>query len=862
MAPKKETTQKTITKPAAGVEKAAAKALKAAPAEPPQVPKAASVEQIVPKAAGPPVEPQPMAPAVAGADVGVASAMAPAVAGAGSGNAAVGAPAASVPAVAGMQPAAPIKEDFVDGLMPARPVATPTGVEVPEPMVRRAAALRAKYRRDGGPICLPVEQVGFHPCNRNGQPPNGTRVVELCTEILAVGFDAEEANVGGLVVEAAPGSDRLHKFNADACENDSLLAPVVAGWISFGSLSHSHLHQILRNIKGKVLCNVGRACDADGRLDLGKLQGVDAAFAQAVTQGLRWEILSHAIEIEEPDGCAVIQAACNSKNSLFLMRHEMQALSELSTMTTASAVAEHALGWEAARQKLAQTLPGFATDAAFVDLFRFVVDLGANKAPFLADLQAFHAKFVDPKTRRARLSAFTALNLLPIGMPHMKVAGLKWLYTCMPRDGTFFLEGLSAAMTRKASTDASQKALWAEAEAILRFFHVTCLGGGHGHRGCGVGQVLGAEMRVKFLGNLDKEIFHDTAVARDDPEVSRIAQLRTTGQRYFARLGGLAPKASLPNWPFPWTTVVRQPAPAVAKASTPTLQPRILRFVDGRPVTGQDEYVPENPVEDLAWREFMSTKEVCTLLRDHAVQATVMMALYSLHAGLGFGPYPLQVQRGGDEKRIRVVAAVAVPKGGIKLVPLVNHPLRMAKQCQQGWAPDVVVEMQGERSTLYLAGTSSWPQRLESPAAGSATAVAVGAASAVAEGAAASSSDPMPVDGPKAMLATHEWKPNHWAALFWTVHRKDKADGTNMSFERVTSMQVMTNSSACIAEPLACTAEVQVPIMVNSVDLAPGDELVVHWPAKKSAATNTSEKKKQKSQTWVSQAAKKKAKTA
>ena len=62
-----------------------------------------------------------------------------------------------------------------------------------EPLTRQAAAFRVKYRRAGGLICFPLQQVGFHPQNRNGQPPNGERCAGLCEDILALGFDREEA---------------------------------------------------------------------------------------------------------------------------------------------------------------------------------------------------------------------------------------------------------------------------------------------------------------------------------------------------------------------------------------------------------------------------------------------------------------------------------------------------------------------------------------------------------------------------------------------------------------------------------------------------------------------------------------------
>ena len=71
------------------------------------------------------------------------------------------------------------------------------------PLITRAAAFRCKYRKHES-VRLLISQVGFHPANREGQPPSSARCVSLLQEILDIGFDVGEANAGGVVVE--PGS--------------------------------------------------------------------------------------------------------------------------------------------------------------------------------------------------------------------------------------------------------------------------------------------------------------------------------------------------------------------------------------------------------------------------------------------------------------------------------------------------------------------------------------------------------------------------------------------------------------------------------------------------------------------------------
>ena len=149
----------------------------------------------------------------------------------------------------------------------ASEIASSVGEVVDEPLVRQAAAFRTKYRVSDSLLRLPISQVGFHRHNRDGQPVSGLRCESLLKELLHYGFDVSEANTGGIVV-AAGGSDSIEHFNIGACAGDGKLAPVVTGFIKYGSLSHSHLHQVLKNIAAGVRADVPGICSGDGYLSL------------------------------------------------------------------------------------------------------------------------------------------------------------------------------------------------------------------------------------------------------------------------------------------------------------------------------------------------------------------------------------------------------------------------------------------------------------------------------------------------------------------------------------------------------------------------------------------------------------------
>ena len=489
-------------------------------------------------------------------------------------------------------------------------------------LVRRAAVLRLKYRKHPQLVRLPLDQVGFHPSNRDGQGPSADRCAGLLADIIKIGFDATEADTNGVVVEQRQGSSTIAHFNARVCDGDSAFAPVIPGAIAFGSLSHSHLNQILKNIKAGVQANVPSICDLSGRLSVQRLHAIDAPFAAAVTAGLLWEILASDIDVEEPEACSIIQSALNAKNSLFLLAHEMQAVSRMITLTTASAVAEARLSCQAAQLRLRETLPQFADDANFLDLYSFVIDLGAGRAPFLSDLKRFHEKFVDPMLRRVRLTAFQTVNTLPLDWPHLKVAAVKYMYI----EGKLsqgFCTHLTAKQVRVLLDTREARETSAVAEAVLQFFHVQCLD---------AMQTLAPPVATKFFGNVDKDVFATLlgaaslrGEAQTGPAEIRAALLQTGATSYRRLHKCLGSSVAVPAWP--WPAAPAQAARATVAPQAADLAPRLIEYsAEGKPLCAQD--VLRGAVEDFKWRPFMDTACVTAALHEDQCRAAVIAALH------------------------------------------------------------------------------------------------------------------------------------------------------------------------------------------------------------------------------------------
>jgi hypothetical protein len=265
-------------------------------------------------------------------------------------------------------------------------------------LIQQALVYRAKYRINDKSIRVSPAHIGFHPYNRNGQPPSSERCVNLLSEILVSGFDPAEADCNGVLVQEKPGDTTICDYNVQACEGNDQLASSVEGLaVTYGSLSHSHLNQVFKNILARLPIAGTKITNQGGCLDVSILEEKDPAFAKCCREGILWDILSHKIQTEEPEALNIVQAACNSKNAIALIPHEMEAISSLSRLCKGSLAVAGQLNFAAAKNQLALTLPGMTEDPDFLHMFRFVIDLGGDASTFIPDLKEFTGKFLNPQ---------------------------------------------------------------------------------------------------------------------------------------------------------------------------------------------------------------------------------------------------------------------------------------------------------------------------------------------------------------------------------------------------------------------------------------------------------------------------------
>ncbi len=325
-------------------------------------------------------------------------------------------------------------------------------------IIRRAMALRVKYRVASATGAkkrrIPLALMGVHNMNRGGVYPNGERVANLAVELLKAGFSEEEANHEGVCVQEVPATERKHdpvyqkpyltyaQYNLLGCAQPALKTCFTDGSekdTMHGTLAHGHLLLVLLGLQTGATWalpeDLGKKLlDQSGAIDFAAVAAYDPAVAALCRDGLEMEVLSWRLYMEEPGACSLISQALNKGSAMALQTTELTALAVLTgevTLAHESAVAED-IALETVKEKVRHELDVFVDLPDFVELFEFIINMGAGKEKFVQQLLEFGSRFVDGKTRRLRLAAFAVANKMQNDFPRCKIAMLMRSYRKKP----------------------------------------------------------------------------------------------------------------------------------------------------------------------------------------------------------------------------------------------------------------------------------------------------------------------------------------------------------------------------------------------------------------------------------------------
>ncbi len=727
---------------------------------------------------------------------------------------------------------------------------------MPTTPFKNAAALKAKHFV--GTMRVPPGLIGFHPSNRGGQAPNGERCMSLLKTIIRDGYDAEEGDYAGILVQEKPLGNAVQLFNNTSLEGDPLLTPSLEGAAAvYGSLSHSHLNQCFKNVLGRLVLGVPEISDKEGRACMIACKEHDPAFAQACENGLRWTILSHDLN-DEDRGCEIIQAWANSKNAVSVAHTEMELVSALSKWCSKSSAIAEKMTYENAKEAMMMEYPDMAQDEEFIQLFKLVIDLGADGAPFLAGLKAFTSKFVNPELRRARLVAFSGVAGLPANCPHLKVAVLKWTYKQAPKFGFCPVPDCNKLKSHPS-------VFLTEAEDALRHVHVGMASP--------IGELVAFE-KTKWLSNVDDRV---ASVLLFAPSTSTLATIKEEmgthlvamfkilahllgqggatvprGEPQSARVMGMASKL------MPWLVWPGDAAPSRVGGDAP--RPRVLEFdATGAATSAQEElHKGDTAAEIVPVADWSLTTGVRKAYADACARSVAEAALLVVQGACYADkekPLPVEVSRLPSEKP-SVVATESLKKHQLLLpVGILNvGSLVSLANCKHPRAVRVTVTESTPSSAASTGSSAAKP-----PAGAVAKAPAMAGDSeqwprVVAKTEFMVVPESSLPKAPEIAGTALEWKVTAYAHLFWLVPRDDDETKWNCELFHVDVTQA--NATKFEKSTVARAFNVSVPAMRNTRPIVKGEKIVLKWP--KPPAPKA---KPKAAATWQTEAARKRQKT-
>ena len=693
------------------------------------------------------------------------------------------------------------------------------GMAEPAPnmgLIARAMAWRVKYRKvdkAGQPIrmLLRVDSLGVHKNNRGGVFPAGLRCRSLCGDVLHAGFIKEDVNHAGVAVEEPPAEEfirlRVHKggvvesaaaYNIKQASKDELLGACFQApfdTVQQTLLGHNHIMLVLRAFLGSAKWDIPAdaekgiaCCDADGRLSITAVaeHANGKELAEVLTEGMRVEVLSWKMDVEEPEAATTISEALNLPHQEAMRTTELTAIAVLKGEIIAQQGGNlsQQIAYQTMRNRVRSQLHAAADDPDLPEVFDFLISNGVGTNTYIDDLQQWTQIFVDSKKRQMRFTAFAVVNKMCETAPLAKIAVLKRAWRKTPVNG--FCPSPETAWGDWKWSDLRIL------EELLRFFHVSCKE---------AIAAMAVTAGVKFWGNVDiaaAEVFWNAKTNKMKYAAPKIQELMLEGtSKYFEHLkideNSEGIKVSIPADWIKW----KKPQSRAETPTTGTLQtaPKVVVFSEASGImkkqqvsfSASSQQEPAPP-QKLPWREWY--KGIGANMGNTASDKSAAVAvLQSLHNLYPVDQEPVDVlQLAG---RNFVIALTEVKAKTILLPPCVPKQSQVVECSEHPAAVPLTVHyLQGDREgtdepqrtkkTFFVNPEFKSPQSSDNPAA-------------VAEADGASQQEW--VWGPPGMETMHP---------FWAVRRMNSKQLARESLdEKVSKVKPRFNCSMA-AQSMSC----------------------------------------------------------
>ena len=354
-------------------------------------------------------------------------------------------------------------------------------------LMTAAMAYRVKYRIDPKHFMyeLAIRCLGTHRKNRGTVYPCGLRCKTLTVNVLKSGFLKEEVNHACIAVEEAPpeawpqGYESASNYNRRHCSLSDILSTCYQppyDKVSHSLLSHNHIMLILRAFLTEASWNleelegVMKFCDADGKLSISAVAAYanGKELAEMVVEGIRCEVLSYKMDLEEEKAATLISEALNHPNTLAMRQSELSAVAILKgeIIVQLSKDIAQQVAYATVLEEKRRELSTAADDPDLPEVFDWLIKAGVGTNTYVDCLLAWTSIFVDSSKRRLRLGAWAVVNKMPDMANWAKVALLERAYRKKPTAGFC----------------PSPEPVWGHftwkflepLEEMLRYFHVGC----------------------------------------------------------------------------------------------------------------------------------------------------------------------------------------------------------------------------------------------------------------------------------------------------------------------------------------------------------------------------------------------------
>lgn len=217
--------------------------------------------------------------------------------------------------------------------------------------------------------------VLVHPANRDGIGCYPTEVHSLLSDIGDAGWSWQE--IRAVAVEIDSNDTKIASFNAGLVEqSNGLLPPLGSG--KFASLSATHTNLVLRLFDANWTHQDERFA-TNGKLSPDKLKMYDVEFHDAVTNGLKWDILSSHVLDEFPQLAGLIQLTCNTSAQLMRRETELQLAKRIHSTWLKIVQRKPSVSFQDVKTDLLRSKP--PCQESLANLFKFVLQYGGGHDP-------------------------------------------------------------------------------------------------------------------------------------------------------------------------------------------------------------------------------------------------------------------------------------------------------------------------------------------------------------------------------------------------------------------------------------------------------------------------------------------------